>query len=171
MIKRALLEKLKEALVSVLPVTVIVFLVSLTPAVSFSLKEYLVFAVSALLMIAGIGLFNLGADLAMTPMGEHVGEGLTKSKRIGILLSVSLVMGVLITIAEPDLSVLAGQVSAVIVPGVLITAVGAGVGLFLLLAVIKIILRYNLNALLFFFYMVLFMLSAVMLEHGNSPCV
>ena len=168
LIKRALLEKLKEALVSVLPVTVIVFLVSLTPAVSFSLKEYLVFAVSALLMIAGIGLFNLGADLAMTPMGEHVGEGLTKSKRIGILLSVSLVMGILITIAEPDLSVLAGQVSAVIVPGVLITAVGAGVGLFLLLAVIKIILRYNLNALLFFFYMVLFMLSAVMLEHGKN---
>ena len=168
LIKRALLEKLKEALVSVLPVTVIVFLVSLTPAVSFSLKEYLVFAVSALLMIAGIGLFNLGADLAMTPMGEHVGEGLTKSKRIGILLSVSLVMGILITIAEPDLSVLAGQVSAVIVPGVLITAVGAGVGLFLLLAAIKIILRYNLNALLFFFYMVLFMLSAVMLEHGKN---
>ena len=168
MIKTALLGKLKEALLSVLPVTVIVFLVSLTPAVSFSLREYLVFALSALLMIIGIGLFNLGADLAMTPMGEHVGEGLTKSKKIGVLLSVSLVMGILITVAEPDLTVLAGQVSAVIDENVLIISVGIGVGLFLLLAVLKIILKYNLNSLLFFFYMILFMLAAVILEHGNS---
>ena len=168
MIKQALLGKLKEALISVLPVTAIVFLVSLTPAVTFSLRETLIFAGSAILMILGIGLFNLGADLAMTPMGEHVGEGLTKSKRVGILLSVSLVMGILITVAEPDLSVLAGQVSTVIRPKLLIFCVGTGVGLFLLIAVLKIVLKYELNALLFFFYMVLFMLAAVLLEHGNN---
>ena len=168
MIKEALIGKLKEALISVMPVTAIVLIISLTPAVTFSGKEYLVFVLSALLMILGIGLFNLGADLAMTPMGEHVGEGLTKSKQIGVLLSVSFVMGVLITVAEPDLTVLAGQGSAVIQENVLIFGVGIGVGLFLLLAVLKILLKYNLNALLFFFYMILFMLAAVILERGNS---
>ena len=100
MIRRALLAKLKEALLSVLPVTAIVLLISLTPLVSFSVQEIIIFTASALLMIVGIGLFNLGADLAMTPMGEHVGEGLTKSKRIGILLLGSLVMVILITIAD-----------------------------------------------------------------------
>ena len=168
MLNRALIGKLREALVSVLPVTAIVLLVSLTPAVTFTIRETLVFAGSAFLMILGIGLFNLGADLAMTPMGEHVGEGLTKSKRIGVLLSVSLVMGILITVAEPDLSVLAGQVSEVISPGVLIASVGVGVGLFLLIAVLKITLKYNLSTLLFFFYMVLFMLAAVLLEKGKN---
>ena len=167
MIRRALLAKLKEALLSVLPVTAIVLLVSLTPLVSFSVPEIIIFTVSALLMIGGIGLFNLGADLAMTPMGEHVGEGLTKSKRLGILLLVSLVMGILITIAEPDLSVLAGQVSAVIEQKVLIISVGIGVGFFLLIAVLKIVLKYDLSALLFFFYMVLFMLAAVLMEQGK----
>ena len=168
MIKDALIGKLKEALVSVLPVTAIVLLISLTPAVTFSLKEYLVFLLSALLMIIGIGLFNLGADMAMTPMGEYVGGGLTKSKKFGILLSVALIMGILITVAEPDLTVLASQVSAVISENVLIFSVGIGVGLFLLLAVLKIILKQNLNPLLFFFYMILFMLAAVILEHENT---
>ena len=163
----ALLAKLKEAFFSVLPVTAIVLLVSLTPLVDFSAREIAVFAVSALLMVGGIGLFNLGADLAMTPMGEHVGESLTKSKRLGTLLLVSLVMGILITIAEPDLSVLAGQVSAVITQRILIVSVGIGVGLFLLLAVLKIVLKYDLSTLLLFFYMVLFMLAAILIEQGK----
>ena len=102
---RQLWIKLKEALVSVLPVTLIVILLNLTPLVNFSSKEMIVFSISAVLLIIGISLFNLGADLAMTPMGEHVGSGLTKSKNIIILLSVCFALGLLITIAEPDLTV------------------------------------------------------------------
>ena len=164
MIKRALFGKLKEALISVLPVTALVFLAVFTPIVSLSVREILVFSVSAVLLVVGIALFNLGADMAMTPMGEQVGEGLTQSRRVGILLSVSFVLGILITVAEPDLSVLAGQVSAAVPPGLLIASVGVGVGLFLLLAVVKIILKYELNALLFFFYMLLFMFAAILME-------
>ena len=91
----------------------LVFILSITPWVDISRKELTVFALAAILLIVGIGLFNLGADLAMTPMGQYVGEGLTKSRKLGILLGVSFLMGLLITIAEPDLTVLAGQVSAV----------------------------------------------------------
>ena len=168
MLKRALMLKIREALVSVLPVTAIVFLISITPLVTLSSTEYIVFAGSAVMLIFGIGLFNLGADLAMTPMGEYVGEGLTKSRRTIILLSVSLMMGVLITVAEPDLSVLAEQVSAVMSSGLLIISVGIGVGLFLLLAVLKIVMKQDLRAFLLFFYMLLFMLAALLLEQRKN---
>lgn len=166
--RKALFHKLKESLISVLPVTVIVLIISFTPLVDFSVTETVAFAVSAVFLILGIGLFNLGADLAMTPMGEHVGSGLTKSKKVMILLSVCFVMGVLITVAEPDLSVLAGQVSAVMNSTVLIVTVGVGVGLFLVLAVVKIVFKKDLSLFLMFFYMLVFALCAILIECGNG---
>ena len=75
---KILLSKMKEALISVLPVTVIVLVISFTPLVNLSVTETVAFAVSAVGLIIGIALFNLGADLAMTHMGGHVGSGLTK---------------------------------------------------------------------------------------------
>ena len=77
---KALFAKLKEALTSVLPVGIIVFILSFTPLIDLTGREMTVFGVSALLLIAGIALFNLGADLAMTPMGQFIGDGLTKSR-------------------------------------------------------------------------------------------
>ena len=164
--RKILFAKLKESLISVLPVAAIVLVI--TPFLGFSVQEILAFAISAVFLVLGIGLFNLGADLAMTPMGSHVGSGLTKSKKLGILISVCFVMGVLITIAEPDLSVLAGQVESVINPSMLlIITVGAGVGLFLVIAVLKIVFHLNLSALLMFFYMMLFAVCALMIESGK----
>ncbi len=165
---KSLKEKMKESLISVLPVTLLVFLLSVTPWVDISAKELTVFAGAAILLIAGISLFNLGADMAMTPMGQHIGEGLTRSRKLGILLTVCFLMGVLITIAEPDLSVLADQVSAVMDSTLLIVTVGVGVGLFLLAAVLKIVFHRDLTTLLLFFYMALFCLAAMLIESGNG---
>ena len=165
---KALLLKLKEALISVLPVTLIVLIISFTPLVDFTATEMIVFCVSAVFLIIGIALFNLGADLAMTPMGEHVGSGLTKSKKLIVLLSGCFVMGLLITIAEPDLSVLASQVAAVMNGTLLIVTVGVGVGLFLLLAVLKIAFKKNLSQMLMFFYMTLFALCALLISMGKA---
>ena len=167
--KKALRTKLWEALVSVLPVTCIVLLLSFTPLAPLSWLERAVFAVSALLLVAGIGLFNLGADLAMTPMGRHVGAGLTGSGRLRILVCVCFLMGVLITVAEPDLSVLAGQIGSVVNPTLLIVTVGLGVGLFLALAVVRIITRTDLTSLLMFFYMLLFAFSALLIAREGDP--
>ena len=138
---KILLVKLREAFVSVLPVTAIVMLLNLTPLVDFSTTETVTFLISAVFLVLGIGLFNMGADMAMTPMGVHVGSGLSKSGRIGVLLSVCFALGLLITVAEPDLTVLADQVKAVIDPTTLIIFVGVGVGLFLLISVLKIVTR------------------------------
>lgn len=165
--KRVLI-KLREALISVLPVAVIVLVISATPLVDFSATEMWTFGVCAVFLVIGIGLFNLGADLAMTPMGEQVGGGLTKSKKITVLLIVCFLMGVLITVAEPDLSVLAEQVSSVMDSTLLIATVGIGVGLFLLLAVLKIVMRKDLSAMLMFFYMTLFALCALLIESGKN---
>jgi hypothetical protein len=149
-------------------VTLIVVILHMTPLISLSDRELMIFLVSALFLILGIGLFNLGADLAMTPMGEHVGAGLARSRKLWLLLSVCFAMGVLITVAEPDLSVLAGQVAEVINGKLLIITVGVGVGIFLLLAVLKIVFHKTLSSLLMFFYMLLFALSALLIVMGNE---
>lgn len=164
----SLLDKLKESLISVLPVCLLVLLLSLTPWVDITGKELAVFAHAAILLILGIGLFNQGADMAMTPMGQYIGQGLTASKRLGILLSVGFGMGVLITIAEPDLSVLATQVKAVMNSTMLISIVGLGVGLLLLLGVLKILFHLDLTSLLMFFYMALFCLAALLIDRGKG---
>lgn len=165
---RQLLIKIKEALVSVLPVTLIVVLLNFTPLVDFSSKEIVVFIISAVLLIIGIGLFNLGADIAMTPMGEHVGSGLTKSKNIILLVSVCFMLGLLITIAEPDLTVLAHQVEQVMNSTLLIVSVGLGVGIFLVIGILKIIFKRQLASLLMFFYMLLFALTTFVIINGNE---
>ncbi|MBQ0125935.1 MAG: DUF1538 domain-containing protein [Clostridiales bacterium] len=167
-ILKSLSQKLFEALVSVLPVSAIVVLLGFTPLVHFETKEIVIFLVCSVLLIIGISLFNLGADLAMTPMGEHIGSGLSKTRKLALLLGVCFLMGMLITVAEPDLSVLASQVSNVMNGTVLIVGVGFGVGLFLLLAVMKIIFRKPLSAMLLFFYMLLFALASLVVINGNA---
>lgn len=165
---KALFLKLKESLISVLPVAAIVLILSFTPLLDLTVTETVAFAVCAVFLILGIGLFNLGADLAMTPMGEHVGSGLTKSKKIMVLIAVCFVMGVLITVAEPDLRVLSDQVSAVMNDMALIISVGVGVGLFLVLAILKIIFKKSLSLLLMFFYMMLFAFGALLIQSGKG---
>ncbi len=150
--------KLKESLFSVLPVSAIVVLLNLSPLVNFSGKEILVFTLSSFALVLGIGLFNLGADLAMTPMGEHIGAGLTKSKSRALLIGVVFTMGLLVTVAEPDLSVLAKQVKDLINGTALIVTVGVGVGLLLVLSVLKIVFKKQLSSVLMFLYMTLFAL-------------
>ena len=163
-----LFKKMKEAFLSVFPVTAIVCLLNLTPIVHFTGLEIGVFMVSAVFLILGIGLFSMGADMAMTPMGEHMGAGLTRSKKLLLLISVCFLMGLLITVAEPDLTVLANQVKDVINSTLLIMAVGIGVGIFLVLSVMKMVFHKPLSSMLLYFYMILFAISAVVIATGNA---
>ncbi len=164
---KELWSKIKEALISALPITAIVYVMALTPWFAFSRVELITFTVSAVMLVLGIGLFNLGADLAMTPMGTHVGAGLSRQRKLSLLLIVCFVLGMLITIAEPDLQVLATQVGAVINGTLLIYAVGAGVGAFLILSILKIVFRRSLSQILMLFYMLLFAL-ALLLAVGDK---
>ena len=165
---RELLAKIREALVSALPITAIVYLMSLTPWFDFSVTELLSFSVGAVLLILGIGLFNMGADLAMTPMGTHVGAGLSRQRKLGLLLSVCFVLGMLITIAEPDLQVLAKQVAGVMNGTVLIVSVGVGVGAFLLVAILRIIFKRQLSQILSIFYLLVFCVALILTEQSKQ---
>ena len=165
---KELWSKIKEALVSALPITAIVYIMALTPWFDFSTTELITFTIGAILLVFGIGLFNLGADLAMTPMGTHVGAGLSKQRKLGLLLAVCFVLGMLITIAEPDLQVLASQVGAVMNGTVLIYAVGFGVGTFLIIAVLRIVFNRPLGIILTLFYMLLFAMALLLVVRGND---
>ena len=164
---KELRSKIWEALISALPITAIVYVLAMTPLFDLNRTELITFSIGAVLLVVGIGMFNLGADLAMTPMGTHVGAGLSRQRKLGLLLAVCFVLGMLITIAEPDLQVLAKQVSAVMNGTVLIYAVGAGVGAFLLVAILRIVFRKTLSNILMLFYMLLFALSLMLAVNEN----
>ncbi len=150
-------EKVKEALSSVLPITIIVLLLAFTVA-PLPNQVLLSFLMGAVLLIVGMGLFTLGADMAMTPIGERVGAHMTKSRKLWLIVIVSFLLGVIITVSEPDLQVLAGQVPS-IPNAVLIGAVALGVGLFLVIALLRILFRVPLNALLILSYGAVFALA------------
>lgn len=155
--KTILVEKIKESLSSVLPVTGIVLLLLVTIA-PIDAPILLSFLLGAVLLIFGMGLFTLGADLAMMPMGEYVGSKITKSKKLWIIVLVSFFVGTMITVSEPDLTVLAGQIQSI--PSMtLILAVALGVGAMLVIAMLRIIFKVRLKYLLIFFYTIVFALA------------
>ncbi len=151
-----------------MPIVLIVLAINLTPLIDLSLTEVISFIVSAIMLIIGISLFNLGSGLAMVPIGEQIGSGLTKLKKVSILVSVCFVMGILITVAEPDLSVLASQVKDIMNSNLLIVTVGVGTGFFLMLSIFKMIFKVHLSSLLMFFYMLLFAISAILISQGSE---
>jgi len=168
---KALLNKLKESFISITPVSLIVVILSLLNIINLSSIELLVFIITSICLIIGMALFNLGADIAMTPMGEHIGAGLTKSKKLSLLLIICFIMGLLITIAEPDLTVLAKQISSAINPTLVIIFVGLGVGLFLLIAILKIVFKSNLTSILMFFYLILFAICSLLMSEGKNSFI
>ena len=151
-------EKLLEALQAVLPIVGIVLVLCFTIA-PVSPSILLCFLLGAVLIVVGIMFFTLGAEMSMTPMGERVGAVLTKSRRLPVILGVGFLLGFLITISEPDLQVLANQVPSI--PNMtLILSVAAGVGLFLVLAFLRMLIGVSLPKLLVLFYGIIFVLAA-----------
>ena len=151
-------DKIKEAFSSVMPITLIVLVLCVTVAPIES-GMFLVFMLGVLLTVVGIGLFTLGADTAMTPIGEYIGASVVKSKKIWLVIPVFFVVGVLITVSEPDLQVLAGQLSQTVKPNVLLFTVGAGVGVFLVVAFLRIFFKIKLKYILLLLYTAVFVLA------------
>ena len=157
-IQTNLLEKLNEALKAVLPIMGIVLLLSFTIAPLPS-GILLLFLFGGILLILGMMFFNLGAELSMTPMGEKVGKKMAGSMHLGLVLFLCFLLGFIITISEPDLQVLAGQVPSI--PNLtLILAVAGGVGLFLMIAALRMLFSMALAPLLIVFYLFVFTLAS-----------
>ena len=150
-------EKLLEALRAVLPIVGIVLALCFSAA-PISPSILLCFLLGAAMIIVGMMFFTLGAEASMTPMGERVGSAVTRSRSLGVIIVMGFLLGFLITISEPDLQVLAGQVPAV--PSMtLILSVAAGVGVFLVLALLRMLLGVALPPMLVGSYVLVFALA------------
>ncbi|MBR6633714.1 MAG: DUF1538 domain-containing protein [Clostridia bacterium] len=150
-------EKINESLSSVLPITLIVLALSVT-LVPMEIGTLALFLVGAVLLIVGMGFFQLGAEMSITPLGKGIGSSMIKMKKLPFILIICFLMGVIITIAEPDLQVLANQVASV-PNSILIYTVAIGVGVYLVIAFLRIYKKVSLSKILTVFYLIVFALS------------
>lgn len=150
-------EKILESLSAVLPITGIVMLLSIL-LVPVKLGTMFMFITGAVMLVIGMGFFQLGAEMSMTPLGEGIGVQISKTRQIVLISLIGFSMGSIITISEPDLQVLAGQVPSI--PNrILILTVAVGVGIFLALAIVRILFQINLSTILIVLYIVLIVIS------------
>lgn len=154
-----LAEKMKESVLSVLPITLIVAVLCIF-FVPIDSGLMLSFLIGSLMIIVGMALFTLGSELSMTQIGNHMGAKITKSRKLGLILLISFVLGVAITVAEPDLQVLATNTPDIDTT-VLIVTVSVGVGFFLMVSMLRILLGIQLKWLFIVFYALVFVLAAV----------
>lgn len=151
-------EKMAESLFSVLPITFTVVLLCLfwVPLQSGIMLSFLF---GSVLIVIGMGLFTLGSEISMTQIGTHIGAKMTKSRKLWLILLLSFVLGAAITLAEPDL-----QVLAINAPNidkiVLLVTVSVGVGFFLMLSMVRILFGIELKWFLIVFYTIIFVISA-----------
>ena len=161
---QALKDKIIESLTSILPIALIIIVLSMT-FTPLGSGTFVLFMVGVVLLILGLGCFTLGADMSMLVIGEKIGSAMTHSRKIWLIALLSFIIGIIVTIAEPDLQILAEQVPAVAekVPQLgnylLIITVAVGVGIFLTVAMLRIVLRIRLSLLLILFYVTAFILS------------
>lgn len=158
---KLLLDKLKESSSSVIPIIVLVLILNFTVA-PMPIWSLIFFLISAAIMIVGIALFNLGVDISLIPIGEYVGSSVVKSRNLTLIIALTFLIGIFITVAEPDLILLAGQISGV-PDAVIIFTVAFGVGLAVVMAFMRILFRWRLSHVLIGCY-----LTAIILSHFTS---
>ena len=166
------LSKFFESMLSTLPVALVIvafFLIfrfasigSENPAfysLAISDDEIYIFAIAVGMIIIGMSFFNLGTEESMTEIGKVIGGSLLRKKNFFFVVAMTFILGVLVTIAEPDLSVLSGQIG--INSQIITWVIGVGVGIFLVVGVIRVLLHQNLNVMFLAFYGLVFVLGYI----------
>ena len=153
-----ILLKLKETAVSVLPVMLIVLVFGLfvVPMDGFLLGRFII---GGLFLIFGLTIFLLGVDMGIQPMGERSGAELTKRKNLWLLLGCAFLIGFIVTAAEPDIQVFGAQVKQVfssVNKTVFTFVIATGVGLFVMMGLLRSIINFSLKWTLLIFYTILF---------------
>ncbi|MBO5945794.1 MAG: DUF1538 domain-containing protein [Clostridia bacterium] len=162
-------QKLHESFMSVFPIAAIVLALSMIVIDDFSAGYMVLFLIGAVFLVLGMSLFTLGAEMSMQPLGSKIGSAMAKSGRIWLIAFISFVIGIAITVSEPDLQILAGQIyDDASAKMLLILTVSVGVGIFLIIAVLRIIFGVNLSIILAVFYIAAMTLS-FFLPRGFQP--
>ena len=150
-------DKFLESLKSVLPIALIVLALSIT-IVPISTGDMFLFIVGVVCLVFGMSLFTAGAEMSMQPLGSKIGSTVGASRKVWIIAFISFIIGILVTISEPDLVILAEQVSG-LENMILILTVSVGVGIFLAIAVMRIVFNWNLTYIMIGFYALAFVLA------------
>ncbi|MDD5601708.1 MAG: DUF1538 domain-containing protein [Candidatus Izemoplasmatales bacterium] len=141
---RDLLGKFKEVFLSVLPVVLVVTFIHFLylPLSSAQLGR---FYLGAFLIFVGLSVFLIGIDVGVTPIGQMFGKKIAKSKKIWIIAIGGLVLGILITIAEPDLLIVAKRIDELtlgkIPTAAMVISVAAFIGLFVAIGLLRILFK------------------------------
>lgn len=164
-LKKEILTKFKESLAAVLPVAAIVLALCFT-VVDIPINSIILFLIGTVILIAGMMFFTLGADISMMAIGESIGSHLTKSRNVWFIALICFILGVIVTIAEPDLRVLA-DTAPIVDTTVLIVAISVGVGVFLVVSFFRVYLQVKLAYILIIMYILLFGLALSPLIPNN----
>ena len=170
-------RKIRDAALSALPVLVVVVVLYILEKSGLGLTNlgdmsFFLFLISVVIMIFGMYLFTMGADTAMSKMGEYVGASITKKQSVGFLIVILFLFGVFVTVAEPDLGVFAAQVypdgNQLLIKWLLIISVSVGVGSMLVIGAVRILMQKNLKLWLIAFYGLLFAIACI-IDYAKIP--
>ena len=159
--------KFIEALISVIPISIIILLIfglqysDMMPSDIIPVSTLLIFFISLIALILGMMLFSLGSEISMSKVGKYIGSSVTKMKSIVFMIVISFLLGFMITLAEPDLTVLGDLLEKTVNPRLLKSVIGLGVGVFLVIGLLRIIFQKSLKLWLIFFYAIVFGLAAI----------
>lgn len=153
-------EKFKESLKSILPFFTIILALYFI-FMDFNVWSFLALVIATLLMIVGMALFSVGVDMSTMKMGGYVGSNMSKSRKISFMIIYSFILGFIVTIAEPDLMVLAEQVPGISSKWIILITVSAGTGIFLALSTLKTLFRWNIKTILIVCYVGLLILACL----------
>lgn len=155
-------EKFREVLLAVLPITLIVSVLNFT-LTPLGTHLFLRFLAGALFIVVGLSIFLLGVDIGITPIGNHMGASIAKTNKLWIVIGAGLVLGFVISLAEPDLHILAQQVENITLSAIkkfeIVIVVSAGIALMLSLGFVRIVYNVALNRILTSLYITVFILA------------
>jgi len=167
--RAVLLEKFKESLLAVLPISIIILILHFTIA-PLSERELAILSIGMIMLFIGMILFSVGVELALLPIGEHVGSALISSRKPALIFTVLFIFGFIVTAAEPDISVLANQVASI--PNTqLIIGISLGVGALLCVAVLRILMHWRLGRVLAVIYPLAFIVAILFSQEYISLAI
>lgn len=159
LIKKILKSRVNESITAVFPIFILVIIISFLIAVP--IKTIIAFVIGTVLLVVGLTLFQIGANASMISIAEGIGVYIVKKRKLGILIFVAFIVGFLITVSEPALWVLADQFKAVVSAPILILSVALGVGVFVTVALLRIVFQISLKYLVLISYSVVFIAAYI----------
>lgn len=149
---------LYEALTAVLPISVLLLIINFCLPNRMGGYDILRFIIGNVMIIGGMALYSTGISISLSPIGDKFGEFLTSKKNVFLILFLGLALGFIITIAEPDLIVLGEQLGDSLKLKIIVT-IAIGVGVFLAVALLRILFKWNFALTIMIFYAIIFILA------------